>query len=78
MGFTIAGIKQYLSLFGLKDISVKFESAAQLIHVNFIYGGQHQTKTIPFQDIEQLFSDTDSTPIASAQADNFDRGGTHI
>lgn len=78
MGFIASNVKPYLSMFGVKDLIVRFDSVAEHIQVNFIYGGQRQTKAIPFRDIEQAFSDTDSTPVASAQADSFDRGDTHI
>lgn len=48
-------------MLGIHILSVKFDSENQLILAEFTYRGQQYTGRIAFQEIENIFSDSDST-----------------
>jgi len=48
-------IKQALTMFGVKDLTVKFEPAEKLLIASFNYAGKSNQEKITFESIEQLF-----------------------
>jgi hypothetical protein len=57
----LLSLKQVLKLSGIRNLSVKFVPADAVIDINFIYQNKNYSHKISFQEIEQAFSDSDST-----------------
>ena len=68
MALTLQGIKQTLTLLGVRDLTVRFDPTAKNILVDFTYGGRQRQKQIQFSDIEAAFSDSDLRPSVAPQA----------
>jgi hypothetical protein len=75
MLLSLTNVKQVLKLSGISNLSVKFEPIEAFINVNFVYKGKNYNHRIGFQDIEQAFSEGDSTQQGIAGCKNMAGGG---
>ena len=62
--FSTALIKMALLRFGVVVQAVSFDVDKKLIDVNYLFHGKKITKSIPFSQIEELFTSTTDGPAA--------------
>lgn len=62
MTTTIFLVKTALLRFGIVIEGVSFDIDNEKIDVNYLHHGQQQIKSIPFSQIEELFTSAASTP----------------
>ena len=67
-------IKPILVMFGINNLSVKFEPESRQIRTEFDRGDEHCEEIITFEQIEDIFTDT-ARPPAAARGDERIRTG---
>jgi len=69
MLFSPETIKTILTMAGIRNLTVRFDCEQKNIEAKFrLYGQDHQ-KQISFQEIEAVFSDSDSANVAPSNLD---------
>jgi len=65
---SINSLKHVLTLAGINNLTVKFDTSHREIHTRFAYLGHVYEKNIPFAEIEAVFTDSPTTPPAASLA----------
>ena len=72
---SLKAIKTTLAALGVKDLSIKFDSEHKIIEARFKLYGDQQQKQISFQEIENVFTDSDSASATGPRSDLTGAGG---
>ncbi len=73
---SLQAIKTTLAGLGIRNLSVKFDSENKIIKASFRHYGQDHQKQISFQEIENVFTGSDSTSATGPGSDLTGAGGS--
>jgi len=63
-------IKTALLRFGVVIQDVKFDVDNEVVVVNYTHSGEQQSKKVPFEDVEKLFTSEPEAPAARLSKNN--------
>lgn len=73
--FSPSAVKTTLTALGIRNLAIKFDCERKNIEARFQLHGQDHRKEISFQEIENVFTDSDSANVTPPTIDKPTSGG---
>jgi len=66
---SLQALKSTLAALGIKDLKIKFDPERKIIEASYRYSGKWCQKQISFQEVENVFTDSDSASATGSRID---------